>query len=326
MAYEAVDCVDAGTEYCPCYLAETNNCLICSQLQGKLFCDCINWKGVCIYQEYVWNRNKRKESRETLDAKVLEKYYVNDRVIFIKLKVTRTLARELNQPGSYVFIRNVNDPEFFDVPMSVMYSDEVAETADMLIQVRGVKTKSLEDVGDLLLVRGPYWNGILGLKNLKSIKDKNCLIIVRGIAQAASVLAAKKLCYSGNKVSVLLDEGSAGTVFSERYLTKMGCTVKGIELLEKKKFKSEALTLIEEEINNKDISLLFSGGSDFIHKNIIDIIKNTKADILFSCTNNSSICCGEGVCGSCTTRLNDGKRIKCCKAQIDPVYIIGGIF
>jgi NAD(P)H-flavin reductase len=200
MAYEAVDCVDAGTEYCPCYLAETNNCLICSQLQGKLFCDCINWKGVCIYQEYVWNRNKRKESRETLDAKVLEKYYVNDRVIFIKLKVTRTLARELNQPGSYVFIRNVNDPEFFDVPMSVMYSDEVAETADMLIQIRGVKTKSLEDVGDLLLVRGPYWNGILGLKNLKSIKDKNCLIIARGIAQAASVLAAKKLCYSGNNV------------------------------------------------------------------------------------------------------------------------------
>jgi hypothetical protein len=86
MAYEAVDCVDAGTDYCPCYLAETNNCLICSQLQGKVFCDCINWKGVCIYQEFVWNGNKMKEPRENVPVSILEKRFINENILFLKLK------------------------------------------------------------------------------------------------------------------------------------------------------------------------------------------------------------------------------------------------
>ncbi|NFG18899.1 sulfide/dihydroorotate dehydrogenase-like FAD/NAD-binding protein, partial [Clostridium botulinum] len=49
MEYEIKDCIDAGSEYCPCHLAETGDCILCSQLSGKKFCDCINWKGVCIY-------------------------------------------------------------------------------------------------------------------------------------------------------------------------------------------------------------------------------------------------------------------------------------
>ena len=70
MIKEAIDCIDAGTEYCPCKLAESGECLICSQCQGECFCDCLNWKGVCIYQEFYNNGNKANDGRKAYDCTV----------------------------------------------------------------------------------------------------------------------------------------------------------------------------------------------------------------------------------------------------------------
>ena len=70
MIKEAVECIDLGTEYCPCKLAEQGQCLICSQCQGECFWDCLNWKGVCVYQELYNNGNKAKEGRKTYDCTV----------------------------------------------------------------------------------------------------------------------------------------------------------------------------------------------------------------------------------------------------------------
>ena len=48
----SMDCIDVGSENCPCYLALTGDCLICSRLQGKDYCGC-NWAGVCVYNEFI---------------------------------------------------------------------------------------------------------------------------------------------------------------------------------------------------------------------------------------------------------------------------------
>lgn len=324
MSYEAVDCIDAGSEYCPCYLAETNNCLICSQLQGKEFCDCINWKGVCIYQEYIWNGGKRKKPREGISARVLEKKAVSDKTLFLKIKVSKTLSRELNQPGSYLFIREENHPDFFDVPMSVMYADENEGTLDLLLQIKGVKTKVLKDIGDSLSIRAPYWNGIIGLKNLKTVKDKKCVIVTRGIAQAPSVLVAKKLRFSGNDVMVFMDRGSCNTTYSRDYFERLGCSVTETTAIKNKAIDENFRLKLQEIMNTGTIGLVFSGGSDILHRGMLDIIKRSNNDIPFVCTNNANICCGEGVCGSCNIRLKDGRRIKACKAQVNPADMIGG--
>lgn len=324
MAYEAVDCIDAGTDYCPCYLAETNNCLICSQLQGKVFCDCVNWKGVCIYQEYKWNGSKMKEPRENVNVEVLERRLINPKIIFLKLKVTKTLARELNQPGSYIFLRDENYPEFFNVPMSIMYSDEINQTIDLLIQIRGIKTKVLNSDKQYMTIRGPYWNGLIGLKNLKVLRDKNCILVARGIAQAPSVIVAKKLVCAGNKITVILDPGSSSTDFSRKYFESLGCSIIETGVLNKNILTESVLSELNRLFKDKKIDLIFSGGSDILHKSILNIINSYDKDILFACTNNANICCGEGICGSCSTRLKDGRRIKSCKAQVDPVDILGG--
>ena len=88
MIKEAIDCIDAGTEYCPCKLAESGECLICSQCQGECFCDCLNWKGVCIYQELYNNGNKAKEGRKTYDCIVEDVTNYNNNMIMIKFKCT----------------------------------------------------------------------------------------------------------------------------------------------------------------------------------------------------------------------------------------------
>ena len=139
--YQVLDCIDAGSEYCPCFLAESGECLTCSQLQGKTFCDCKNWKGVCIYQEYVWNRFRMKERRENTTCELVGKTVVAKNITILKIKVNKTMARELNQPGAYVFLRRNDEPGYFDTPMSVMTVDE-GSTVDIAVQIR-VKTKAL---------------------------------------------------------------------------------------------------------------------------------------------------------------------------------------
>lgn len=325
MAYESIDCIDAGTDYCPCYLAETNNCLICSQLQGKLFCDCVNWKGVCIYQEYIWNGSRRKEPRENLAVDITAKEIINQKVMFLRIKVTRTLSRELNHPGSYIFLKDEKYPDFFDVPTSILFSDEINETVDILLQMYGAKTKILFDDTSSLIMRGPYWNGIIGLKNIKSISNRNCLILARGIAQAPCVLVAKKLRLAGNNVSVILDTGNSKTNFSKKYFEDLGCSILEMEIMCNKTINEKARSAILKIISDEDTAFVFSGGSDIMHKYIINTITSAPQKVLFACTNNSSICCGEGICGSCGTSLKDGRKIKACKAQIDPMDIMGGI-
>lgn len=325
MAYETVDCVDAGSEYCPCYLAETNNCLICSQLQGQPFCDCINWKGVCILQEYAWNQNRIKAPREISDAEIIERERTSPVAEFLRIKVTRTMAKELSQPGSYIFIREKDHPQFFDAPMSVMYSDEVNGTIDLLIQIHGPKTKLIDSPEKGISIRGPYWNGVMGLKNLKLLKNSSCIIAARGIAQSPSVPVAKKLRASQNKVTIILDKGTAHTDYSKKYFEELGCSIFEADLLENKCLTEKACRIISDIIAEDNIKLIFSGGSDILHKGLIQLKDKLNKDILFSCTNNAKICCGEGVCGSCGIRDIDGKSIKPCKAQIDPANIFGGI-
>ena len=261
------DCIDAGTEYCPCYLAETGECIMCSQLQGKVFCDCINWKGVCIYQEYIWNHSRNKDNRQGEYCRILAKNNVPPTVTLLKIEVPKTLARELNQPGAYVFLRTAQDTAYFDMPISVMRADERAGTIEVAIQEKGIKTKYLRlgeavdtadtaDTADTvesaelaeaagkseqgIFLRGPYWNGVLGLKYLKSFQKGKALMIVRGIGQAPALAVAKKLLQGGNEVEVVLDEGWIKADLTMKLFQELGCSV-----LKKEALDLAKLTLTE---------------------------------------------------------------------------------
>lgn len=316
MTGKRLECIDAGSEYCPCFLAETNECITCSHLQGREFCDC-NWRGVCVYQEYVWAGNKKKEARGSYDAVIIKKDQVSDNTVIYKLKVTKTLARELDNPGAYVFMREKESPVFFDVPMSIMAVDTVKGEIYVAIQIRGAKTKNLTEKGVDIKIRGPYWNGIFGQRYLKGVKDGNCLVVARGIGQVPAVMVVRYLCRGKNNVRVIVDPGKIGVILGNEFIKDLPCEIEELDLNSR-----QGVKVVNRYLQNEKYNLIFSGGSDKQHLHIIQEVDKLEQKPYIVVTNNNEICCGEGICGSCSTRIDSGVRVKACKVQLDVRKVI----
>lgn len=320
--YKYVDCIDSGTEFCPCMLAEKGECIICSQLHGKFFCDCLDWKGICIYQEFIWNNKKCKKTRQYHNYLIEDKHYIREDLLQLDIKVSRYLARELNNLGAFVFLKAPGAPDSFSTPVSIMLSDTIRNIIKVIIKVYGVKTKALCECEKEIMVKGPYWNGIQGQRFLSSQKNSNILIIARGVAAAPGVMAAKRLVKKGNQVYVLLDRGRSIENFSKRYYEALGCIVQDTSLCDRNGYitpsgEKEIHSLIEK-LPFK--SVLCAGSDDFYEK-VISIINGINPSINFATVNNSTMCCGEGICGSCLMKGSRNRQIKSCKQQYNPMEI-----
>ncbi|NKF05368.1 sulfide/dihydroorotate dehydrogenase-like FAD/NAD-binding protein [Clostridium gasigenes] len=326
MFKETIDCIDAGSEYCPCHLAESGDCILCSQLHGSCFCDCSNWKGVCIYQEFKYNGEKAKEGRKTFNCLVEEKLLYENDVLLIKFKAPHKLAIDLVKPGGYIFIRT--DPNvYFDVPISILESDIETNIITIMIEVRGIKTKKLLGIekGGEITIRGPYWNGVFGLKNIQKQKNRNVLIISRGIGMAPMMPVIQKFTANNNKVYLLLDKEPYKDNYVKEYLDKYNVTPIFMNTIDKGDISSECKYMINTFISEKNISNIHIAGADILTYKIIDYmneINNTK--VLLSCCNNTKMCCGEGICGSCTTRFSGHRVKRFCKVQADPRNVFEG--
>ncbi|AOT68121.1 sulfide/dihydroorotate dehydrogenase-like FAD/NAD-binding protein [Geosporobacter ferrireducens] len=304
-----IRCIDAGSEYCPCFLSETGDCIVCSHLQGNEFCDC-NWCGSCIFNEFYWNGLQMKKSRGSILSNIVNQEFINESLVLLTLQVPQGMARELIQPGSYIIVRNPEKPSYFDTPISVMDVNEGASQITIALQAIGAKTKSLLTSKKEVLLKGPYWNGIIGLENLKKLKDKKILMVVRGIAQAPAVPVIKYLNKNKNNIILALDPGNIQSVFIEKYIERWNLVPKVLDV------RSEAgLAAIEDLLQNESFDLVFSSGSDLLHHDLLQMIKNQEKNIAFSSTNNREICCGEGVCGACSIYTKDGNILKGCKVQ-----------
>ena len=219
MIKEAVDCIDAGTEYCPCKLAEYGQCLICSQCQGKMFCDCLNWKGVCIYQELYNNSNKAKEGRKTYNCVVTNVDKYDNNLIIIEFKAPHKLVLDLVKPGSYVFIRT-DEINYFDIPISIMNSDMDNDIITIAVEIRGIKTKKLLDIkiNENIVIRGPYWNGVFGITNISAQKNGKALILARGIGLAPMMPVIRRLISQNNQLKVIIDKDPFEVNFANKLL------------------------------------------------------------------------------------------------------------
>jgi NAD(P)H-flavin reductase len=320
--YKVIDCIDAGSDYCPCSLAEINECILCSQLNGKVFCDCINWKGTCIYQEFIWNNHKKQKTRQFQTFKIIGKKPIRDDLFLLEIKVNRTMARDLNNIGAFVFLKKPDDENIFSTPISIMTADLLKNTVTAAIRINGIKTKSLNECTDEIMVKGPYWNGIQGQKFIKGLKNDNCIIAARGVEAAPCVLAAKKMIKNMNHITVLLDVGRSTENFTKKYFINLGCEVKDISLCSRSGFINDNFkALIEDQIRKNNIKTVLLGGNDTFYSETIGFIQNSFNNINFAIVNNSTMCCGEGVCGSCLQNLNKNEKIKSCKQQFNPAEL-----
>lgn len=327
MIREALDCIDAGTEYCPCKLAESGECLICSQLHGQCFCDCKNWKGVCIYQEFHSNGNKAKEGRSTYNCNVLETTLFQDGVLMIKFEVPHKLAIDLVNPGSYIFIRSNENNHFYDVPISVMDSDTDNNIITIVIEIRGIKTKRLLEIekGHEIIIRGPYFNGVFGLKEVNKISNSKVLVLGRGIGLAPMMPILKKLHLNQNEIFLYSDLGGMKKDFSIDYVEKYNLQGVNINLLEKGDLSDEGKVIVKNAVNSLGVTHIHMAGADILTYSVIEYLDSiNREDITLSCCNNFKMCCGEGICGACTARFSGHRVKRFCKTQSDPRNIFEG--
>lgn len=321
MSHEIIDCIDAGSEFCPCHLAESGDCILCSQLCGKEFCDCINWKGVCIFQEYRWNGEKAKEGRKTYSSTILDKEPLAKDIFIFTIAVTHALAQNLVYPGSFVFLRKEGTSELYNSPISIMEVDTEKNFIKVVVKACAVKTKTICELekGDLILVKGPFWNGALGLKRINEAKNKTSLIIIKGIGQAPAVQVMKQLYNNGNKIIALIDTGDVGDIFINKYLDKYNVKVikSKSSIFDGEDITKELKDYITTFMNTEDLNLIHCAAHDLI---ILKLIQYVNEKVNVSCSNNAKMCCGEGLCGSCT--CFKGTKVKrMCKVQVNPEYL-----
>lgn len=352
MNYSTYDCIDAGTENCPCYLALTGDCLTCSRLQGKDSCDC-SWKGVCIYNEFKQGNGRVNNPRKEFVAGIVsKKFYLDDLAVFV-LDVGKGFAIKAGSPGSYIFMRSRSDTSFYDIPISIMHADVEKGQLHVAVKVISTKTKSLLEEEESFVLRGVYRNGIQGLHAVlpRGLKNARVLLVAKGIGLAPAILTAEALGghnevdlvvdtekISTELVSDYLGEGSgnaavgrkqaaagstadgsargisAGDVFAADGSTGGGGLVHRIRYLSLGNSEDqESLRAMMKTGKYDSVAVL---ASDYFIGEIGKMAKEVLPEAKQAFSNNFRICCGEGVCGACSVVNAGGETIKMCKCQL----------
>lgn len=308
--HEAFTCVDINSEACPCVLAENNNCILCSRLQGKTYCDC-NWTGICILYERHWQEQqtyqKRLKQEVVIECKAIES--ITATTYRLRFELPLTFAKQLDRLGSFVFLRRPQDTHMYQFPVGIMTVHE--NLLEVVVESKGPKSKRLlaED-NRYMAVRGPYYNGILGRPWLENLKNGRVILVAGGIGQAPALAAIKKLLRQQNMVTAILAPGSTGKVFIADELSAAGVLVSPVDSI-----RRLGLTLLAEKLKQESFDLLVSAGPDQLHRAVIDVLKSSGKNIPMAITNNAVMCCGEGICGSCERELESGEKIRLCKVQ-----------
>lgn len=194
MTYFNPICADVGTRNCPCPLAETGDCLVCSRLSGARECSC-RWAGVCVYNEYMQNGSMVRTKRKARSTGILQRLRQGDDLLMLQLRVPRGFALEASRPGSFLFLKPPGAPEMTSVPVSVMAADVEHESLWVILKIISAKTKALAACEDFLEMRGIYRSGLLG-KGAAGMLDlhdpgisvrKRWLILTKGVGFAPAV-------------------------------------------------------------------------------------------------------------------------------------------
>lgn len=305
-------CTDSSSEYCTCNLIYTKDCISCSHLKGSNFCDCA-WNGVCILYQHIMGKKVENKTRKDYRGQITDKKILNDRLYLLKIKLENKLIRELDAIGSYIFIRKEHNSPHYNTPMSIFNLDE--HHVYIVYQEIGPKTKKFNK-GDILIIKGPYWGGIIGEGDLSKKENCSIVIVARGIGQSSILLPIKKLSLKGNNVILFLDQGKIDSLYCLDYIEKEKIKAMPIDLL-----REEGKNYLAKYIEENPVDVLFSAGADIVHRRVKSIMETIDKNIEWFVSNNSILCCGEGVCGACITKTWGGDRIKLCKTKINPRQI-----
>lgn len=317
-------CSNYASATCPCVLAEAGHCIVCSMCRGEDYCTCTDTVSFCVMQELVNNGMKARDQHQSIAYEVANERVYDDTIKLIRLKIPKEKISDFIDAGSFAFLRLKEGP-FYDVPISVLYEDFENESIGFLIKLQGIKTKGFRDIkkGDRVFMRGPFLNGLQGKKAINRLQNSKALLICREIGLFPSLSVYDRLKKNNNEVKCYLDSGSfnQSLIHVARDLNEMEageipiCDPDG-------SLSKEVRNLIDEALEN-GVELIHLGLSDYLLKKVIEYIEEKenekkKKQISISCINNARMCCGEGICGSCTVVTDKREIVHLCKEQLDP--------
>lgn len=315
-------CMDYGTNYCPCELAQCNQCIICDELkemENKCDCSCKNSKGFCVYNEFLFNNKKSKLDRKVYSCKIHDKRELEKNLFIVEIILPRELFIQINKPSSFVFIKPTGLNDNFFTPITIYKKNGEINSITLIIENKGAKTNSIFNSNeDTVDIKGPYWNGLHGIDNLNKCKNSTSVIIARGVGCAPILSIIKELNENNNKVICLIDMDGFEANFIEDELNKSNCLVYDVKAIHEGKISVTFIEFIKDIIKKEKISLIGILSSDFIIKSVLDELNDYDDSINYFCSNNAKMCCGEGVCGSCSVRFKGNRIRKLCKEQMDP--------
>ena len=314
---KTLSCADSGSKYCPCHLAYSNDCIRCNMLNKNKTCDCM-WQGVCVYNEVKQNKNSLLVERGEYLCDIESITSVEDNTYLIKIKIPKELSKDLKSPGAYVLIkRKDKESDVFSAPISVMDVDLDKNILEVVIRPVGIKTKGIINFNQVY-IKGPYFNGVFGIKDIKSMSKSNCLIILNGLSQVNSINVIQRLIENGNKVDVFVNHNGVILDSVIQKIYNLEASVYHIDIEQDKEF-------IRDYIKSNNIKFVYSGAGNKFNKLIMDIVDLVDENIKLAVSNNNLICCGEGICGACSINLN-GVKVKTCKAQVNSREYLKSIF
>lgn len=302
--------------YCPCYLAATGDCVLCSQFQGRDFCDC-QWCGVCVYQLDRPDGDPPPGRRERAGTVTTRRELAPDSVL-MTIATQRLNAESWSSPGTFVFLKKSGYPQAFYAPVSLLWTEITGDRLNLtaLVEALGPKTRAIAEAARVD-VRGPYWNGLFGRRSLDVARGARVLILARGPGQGAALNVATHVASTGAEITVVIDPARAGAplFLAETRATGARVLVGRLDPPLPGDAPDRGLN-IENLMRETVPGLVVSCGADWLHHRVGQTMERIglRAPMVF--TNNRALCCGEGVCGSCLLFTSDGEPVRTCKADL----------
>lgn len=270
-------------------------------------------------QELANNGGRARDQHHIMKCTVTYANIYDDTIKLIRLHIPDGNIGDFTQLGAFVFIR-VLENTFYDVPISVLYDEIGHDTIELMIQLQGIKTKCFKDLkkGDTVFLRGPYLNGIQGLKALSHMRDGKALVICRGIGLFPSLHAISYLKKNGNDIKICLDNGSFNRTLLRTARDLYELEINEISVMEPNGEISPTLCKVLDDAIDQKVGLIHFGASDYLMKKMISYVEaHGDRQVAVSCINNSHMCCGEGICGACVRDTDAKKIVHLCKEQMD---------
>lgn len=196
----SAQCGSYGSEDCPCVLSTLKECLVCSHLQGKEFCDC-EWNKYCVYINYLHNR--REIQRDSRDFSVPVRHLVMGtsglRVFLTVPQAVLDMAKNLNG----ALLRPMT-PASMEIPAVVL---SVYPEHGLLSLAVNPRSRDVQST----LLNAPFFElcpdespAFAGLPLMQGITGQNVLVAAEEFGQLMVDSLIKNYLLPGNRVAALL--------------------------------------------------------------------------------------------------------------------------